>query len=248
MQVGTFQFRPSLWPTVATLVVLPLLLTLGVWQLERSRTKEAQQAVFLKRPGQAPLQLDSPAEREALRDQPAEFRFRSVHLEGRYKGREQYLLDNRTHDGVAGYYVFTALQFAGSGAESMLVNRGWTPVGERRDELPLVDLETQPVSIRGQLAEIPGSGLLLGETGHDQTGWPRVVQTIDLDAMSDELGTRLLPLVARLAPDEPNGFVREWQAYVGISPERHRGYAVQWFSLGTALVIIYLVVNLRRAR
>jgi len=32
----------------------------------------------------------------------------------------------------------------------------------------------------------------------------------------------------------------------GISPMRHIGYAVQWFGLALALLVIYVVTNLRR--
>jgi surfeit locus 1 family protein len=33
-----------------------------------------------------------------------------------------------------------------------------------------------------------------------------------------------------------------------FGPERNVGYAVQWFGLAVALLIIYLVVNTRKAR
>ena len=36
MRFGSFEFRPGLWPTLLTLVLLSLLLGLGNWQLERA--------------------------------------------------------------------------------------------------------------------------------------------------------------------------------------------------------------------
>ena len=49
-----------------------------------------------------------------------------------------------------------------------------------------------------------------------------------------------------LDPGEPDGYLRQWQP-PGFPPIRHIAYAVQWFSLAAALVVIYIVTNLRRA-
>ena len=51
--------------------------------------------------------------------------------------------------------------------------------------------------------------------------------------------------VAVLDPAHPDCFVCEWHAVPGVSAERHRGYAVQWFSLAVALVVIVMVVSVR---
>ena len=39
--VGALQFRPRLWPSLATLAALVVLVSLGTWQVERLRWKEA---------------------------------------------------------------------------------------------------------------------------------------------------------------------------------------------------------------
>ena len=52
-------------------------------------------------------------------------------------------------------------------------------------------------------------------------------------------------MVLLLDKDQPGGFVREWNPVV-VGPERHVGYAVQWFALAAALVILYVWVNLNR--
>jgi surfeit locus 1 family protein len=48
-----------------------------------------------------------------------------------------------------------------------------------------------------------------------------------------------------LDADEPDGFLRDWRPQL-LSPEKHLGYAMQWFAMALALVVIYVVVNLRR--
>ena len=43
-----------------------------------------------------------------------------------------------------------------------------------------------------------------------------------------------------------DGYVRAWSA-PGFPPMRHVGYAVQWFGLAAALLVIYIVTNFRRS-
>jgi surfeit locus 1 family protein len=50
-----------------------------------------------------------------------------------------------------------------------------------------------------------------------------------------------------LDANEPEGYVAQWQA-PGFPPLRHVAYAVQWFGLALALVVIYLATNLRRSK
>ena len=74
-----------------------------------------------------------------------------------------------------------------------------------------------------------------------------VVQSVDIERMEQLLGYALLSSLVMMAPDTPGGYIRVWKPYYGITPERHKGYAFQWFSMATALLIIYFVMTLRRA-
>jgi len=56
-----------------------------------------------------------------------------------------------------------------------------------------------------------------------------------------------LPVILLLDSEQQDGYVRDWNT-LPFGPERNVGYAVQWFGLAVALLIIYLVVNTRKAR
>jgi surfeit locus 1 family protein len=101
------------------------------------------------------------------------------------------------------------------------------------------------VELNGILYIPPEKVFVLGEGEDRNPGWPKVLQRIRLDLQQTQLGYPLLPVVLLLDPDQPHGFVRDWRPVV-FGPERHVGYAFQWFSLATALVIIYLILNIRR--
>lgn len=242
MRIGRFDFSPTLWPTLATLAVLPLLIWLGFWQLGRAVEKQALLDRFAERAGAVPVSLDGA---DAARADPQWWLFRRVRATGRFDSAHQYLVDNRTHAGAAGYHVLTLLAFPGE-SRGVIVNRGWVPVGARRDRLPAVAVGAQPVEIEGQAMTPSTGGLLLGADGYDAAGWPKVVQRIDMDRIAAQLGTGLPPFLVRLDPGSATGFVREWPPLAGFGPDRHRGYAVQWFALALTLVAIYSIVNTRR--
>ena len=164
---------------------------------------------------------------------------------GRYDLSRQYLLDNQVHRGAAGYHVLTPLRVRPGGW--IVVNRGWVPVGASRDVLPALPGPDAPVPIAGTLSGPPATGLLLGDSGYDGAHWPRRVQTVDLARIAADVGGDVAPLLLLLDPGDVHGFEREWRPVRGIGPARHRAYAFQWFALALALVVIYVVVNTRRA-
>ena len=67
-------FRPGLLPTLVVLGLLPVLLWLGTWQLQRADEKRALLASYEARRGAEPV---SPGQLEGLRD-PAYVRVRRV--------------------------------------------------------------------------------------------------------------------------------------------------------------------------
>jgi hypothetical protein len=46
MQTYTYRFRPKLIPTLATLILLPVLINLGLWQSHKADSKQALQDTY----------------------------------------------------------------------------------------------------------------------------------------------------------------------------------------------------------
>ncbi|MDI9243742.1 SURF1 family protein [Marinobacter sp. CHS3-4] len=211
---------------------LPLLLALGFWQIDRAAQKQQQ----LDRWDRQSTQL---AWAEQLNQGVAEGQ--PVTVDGHY-GDKTWLLDNRTRDGIAGYEVLTLFQPVAG--EALIVNRGWVQAPRRRDELPQIDTPPGNVVLAGRLDEYPEPPVLVETTGVD-TRWPRRVQALtqsDAEADSPELA----PMILRLqGPDQPGAYRADW-APDRMGPQTHYGYAVQWFSLATALVILTVVASYRK--
>ena len=216
---------------VLSIAMLALLLRLGLWQLERAQYKETLAAQAQKNSMHGPSMAHEIIERATDKS----WYFRPTRVNGSFDPTHQYLLDNRTFDGRAGYHVLSVFTY---GTQRLLVNRGWAPVGTDRQVLPDIKIDAQQQSLTGRLAPLPGSGLLLGDSGYRQLSWPKVVQRVELDSMSTQLGFALLPAVLLLDPAHPACLRCRWVAARGLSADRHRGYAIQWFCLAIAFVVL----------
>lgn len=239
MRVGRVDFRPSVFMTFVTVVLVAVLITLGLWQLDRAEEKRALQEQFEARAREQPVQLEVPG------INVEDLEYRRVTVSGTYDRDHQFLLDNRIDKGIVGYHVLTPLVIDEANV-GVVINRGWVPLGERRGVMP--DLPTpESVSLIVGVVKLPPSEtFLLGSAGYEASSWPRVVQAVELDEMEKQLGYRLLPFILLLSPQQSHGFSRTWKPYYGLGPERHQGYAVQWFALAVTLLVMYVVVNARR--
>ena len=72
--------------------------------------------------------------------------------------------------------------------------------------------------------------------------WPKLIQNLQIDDLQQQVGQPIFPYVVRLDAGMPGAYQTEWQVFaVGFGPERHIAYAVTWFTLAFALVVIWLV-------
>jgi len=229
------EFRPALAPTLLTLALLPVLIGLGLWQLDRYEYKtELERAYAAADAGPATAAAVTGDERD---------RFRPVTARGRYETGRQFLIDNMVRQGRNGFFVITPLRLESGGL--LLVNRGWIAQDARREPLGDIAVGGGLRGVEGRVGRLPVAGIDLGDGGGSGGGWPSVRQFPDLAELAAALGEPVEPWVLLLSPQAEDGFLREWQPG-GMPATRHLGYAVQWFALAAALAIIYVVVNVRR--
>jgi surfeit locus 1 family protein len=239
LRIGRLQLRAGLWPTLATLALLPVMVGLGMWQLDRAGQKLRLQAEYDDRQQEPALRLLS------VLENPDVLRFRRVVGYGRYEPEHQVLIDNRVHQGQAGYHVLTPLRLK-DGAVRVLVNRGWVPLGQDRAVLPRIETPRGTVEVTGLAAVPQTKGFHLGGAKPPGEGWQPVWQYLDLDVYRDNVAFPVQPIVILLDPDSSSGgFVRHW-ARLDAGIATHQGYAFQWFSLAAALAAIYILLNTRK--
>ena len=100
-------------------------------------------------------------------------------------------------------------------------------------------------------AVAPGqsAGLALGPD-HTDAGANRWLLTrVERATLAQALRIDLAPRVLRLDPALPLGHVRDLEPLAHtLPPERHRGYAVQWFGLAFATLVVALLLTYRSRR
>jgi surfeit locus 1 family protein len=225
-------FRPRLLPTLAAAALLPLLLWLGGWQLERAGEKGALTAAFAAARGATPAPYATGLPR-----------FSRVVARGRWDATRQFLLDATVHEGRVGFRVLTPLVL--DDGRVLLVDRGWVAGDPARRTLPAVAFDADgPVEAVGLIDELPRAGIASAPAAAT-AGWPRVVLYPTRDALAAALGAPLEPGLLRLDPAAPDGYARGFAPDFGVSRERHLGYAFTWFALAATLVAIWIVTNLR---
>ncbi len=243
MQFGHWQFSPGLWPSIATIILFPLLVSLGLWQLDRAAQKRAIQAKFLAHQSAEVVDLNN----NSIRHDTPEIIWRRVKVTGYFLEDIQVLLDNQVMNSQAGYYVFTPLRLVDEN-NLILVNRGWVPVGYDREKPPVLVRTEGLVSVSGVAKNVPAVGIQLDNVMPEQIapGVYRLLQ-LDLEQVSELVGKQVMSYIVRLDPDSLYGYERQWNRPV-TGESKHLGYAFQWFAFATILLAIYFLLNLKKQR
>jgi len=223
---------------VLTFAVAAAFVSLGLWQWQRGELRQVQYEQFQRGSEQA-LPLGSRGLDEVERST-------RVRLMGRYEPDRQFLLDNRTYQGRAGYEVLTP--FRREDGRVVLVNRGWVPFRGFREQLPEIGFEADVGEVTGRVDELPSAGLASGRAPPEPgESWPKVTSYPEPGELAEALGEQIESRILLLDPQAPHGYVRDWQP-PGLTPAQHRSYAFQWWALATAVIAIWLVVSIRSKR
>lgn len=214
---------------------------LGFWQLRRAAEKELLLAAYAAAAVNGPVDLA-----EARRTATPGF-FPRVTLRGRFDPIHTYLLDDQVRDGRQGVLAFAVLD-PGDGSLPLLVNRGFVARDGTAGLPAMPPVPAGGQQLNGIYATAPGSGLRLGGNALPaQMQWPKLTIYIDTIEIGTDLGRPIDTRVLLLDADAASGFVREWTPQI-LPPERHRGYAFQWFCFALASVVIFIVLHWRRVQ
>lgn len=232
MNLRDYQFQPRILPTAAVVIALPLLVGLGVWQLDRRAEKEALAADLARLRQLPPMELNA-----ANADAPISAH-RRLAAEGRFETDRQIFLENRRQGNRIGYEVITPLRLADS-ERRLMVDRGWLPAeGQQPPPAPAPDARVRVEGI-GQVPNPPV--MALGNPGDWGQSWPYFT----LEDYASRERIPLLPVMLLLSPDSPNGFQRNWPEE-RPNPMMHLGYAIQWFAFALIAALIYLRLSFER--
>ena len=222
------------------LVLIVVFVQLGRWQLQRMHVKQALLDARALAQATAPLALPAALARTDT--------VQRVESCGHW-APFTLVLDSQQHAQRPGHRTYQLLH-AGSG-HRVLVELGWRPwAGDRAlpDATPL----SGEACLQGLLLPAPSAGLALAGPSVQALpggGWlidrlsPAVLAAVPgLPSLAD-------PRVLRPDPALPLGYQRDDALLPNtLPPQRHLGYAVQWFGLAVAVAIGALLLGWRSRR
>lgn len=246
--------RGLLWPALATALTCALLTSLGIWQLQRLKWKEALLGEIAARSHSVPQ--SPPAQKLWAKLMPRDYDYRHVVLKGHYLSEDMVLVfdgdgPKAPQFSSIGYRVLEPLQQADGSI--IIINRGFvpgaTPSDARRRITPETpSLDAPALSIVGVMRPPEPRNFFTPadnpKTGRWYTRDPSEIARayhlakvapfiVDEDVRPDQGGMTRFPVPLQGAADIPNN---------------HYQYALTWFGLALGILGMFISFVIKSLR
>src|SRR5687768_17464418 len=212
-----------------------LCIRLGIWQLNRLEQRRAFNSQFESARALPVLDLNQEGPANL-----AEMEWRAVKVTGKYDFTNQVAVRNQYYGNQYGYHLLTPLRFS---EKAVVVDRGWIPAegNSAPSDWRKYD-ENGTVTVLGQLRlgqtkpALGGVSDVLPENGANLEIW----NNADLALIARQMPYPILPVYI-----QPEADVNKTEPPIPFQPEieltegPHFGYALQWFTFASILVIGY---------
>ena len=210
-----------------TFGLLPVLIYLGFWQLDRAEQKRTLLQNWQRQQAQ-PMRPLSKVWHDNQVSGPVSFR-------GSFEADRFWLHEAQILDGRPGYHVY--MMAISEYGQIVLINRGWIPSNPDRSIKPSVNTPDTLINISG-MARSPSNLKLVDERNNPVSSWPHRVLEIDLKLIEEQSGTQIPDWVIDLDADNEAAFIVSPRT-INISPQKHHGYAIQWFAMAAVLLFLW---------
>jgi surfeit locus 1 family protein len=229
----------GVWSSVIAVTMCITLFGLGTWQVMRLHQKNALIAHITAQLAQPErdLRLRPPEDDAAWQA----LDYRRVVLQGDWLDLHQMKIIPRTYEGQNGYHLIVPLHLPNG--QIVLVNRGWVA-----DKTELGPTSYTGGTIAAGIVRLAPTekpfGMLDNNPTRQQWAWP------DIKAMANAIGVHdIAPVIlyAERSVDKPDDYPIGGQAQLQIRNE-HKQYALIWYTLAFALLIIWLMASTRKVQ
>lgn len=227
------RFKPHWAMVLIAFLAITFFVRLGFWQLQRANEKQQMIAALKTSTAHTPI---------AWHQSRLPAQYQQIKTQGQYLPTV-FLLDNQHYEHQFGFDVLSPLLLADG--QVVLVDRGWVAANLNRRELPVIKTPAGIIEIVGRAYYPSEKNWLLGPVIEKKEAGLAILELVDAAVVSQFLHKSVYPFIIRLRKDAADGYVREW-AVVSLPPERHYGYAFQWFAIALAIFILFIVLNLKK--
>ena len=228
-------FKPLFLPTIFLLIVFPILILLGSWQVYRLIWKENLIEYYQNQSSSAFLDLSKDISSKL------NLEFRKVKFKGTFLNSKEIYISGKTYEGNIGFHVVTPFRMQNN--KTVFINRGWVSEGYRDPEKRKFSLLNNETEINGIIRFPQKKGYFVPENDPNKGFWFTInpneiikflkfkeIDTISefyVDAIRQE-GKIKIPIGANGKPNLRN---------------QHLSYAITWYSLALVLLIIYILFH-----
>ncbi len=229
MSLGNHFHRPRPIPLIMSVGAVMILFGLGIWQLNRLSSKEALIASIKRANETAPLQT-LPADLTA-------HRFYRVQLQGEYLPEPEFHLAARYFQSKLGYSLLNPFKL--NDGRIVIVSRGWVPAEHKQTTPPAPN---GPQTILAQIRTSDERNYFTPENQPSQNVW----FGRDAQQMGEYAKLDVLPITLDII-GEQDRMQLPVPSDGSIKPRNdHLGYAITWFGIGFAALIISLLYHRKK--
>ena len=216
---------------LVTIVVI-VMINLAFWQLRRLDERQQFNARVDANTSQPDVAFD---EVRANLAEPSTIEWRQVRVTGTYVPDHQFLVVNRSQNGVTGRNVVDALQL--DDGSLLLVNRGFVPSTDDAPPAPQGSIE---VTGRLRVSEQRTTGQPADEAVEALTE----IRRIDIDVLAQQFDATVQPVYLEAGTPDARSLQPIVDPVLDEGP--HLSYAIQWFVFSIC-VIVGWVLAVRRS-
>jgi len=229
--MAKFKFNAGWKSTLLLVLVIPLFLSLGTWQMQRADEKQHIAKTYQARLAMSAIDLMALQNYQDKTNIP-------VVLQGEYTG-EHYLLENQWRKKQLGVEVLSVFQLLDGNV--VLLNRGWIANRDRR-EIPKFDTPAGSQRYLATVYQPSKAPYSLGELQLAAMDWPKRLTYLDVVSIENDLNRDVYPLTLRASAGQTGLFDTNWPV-INVKPETHIGYAVQWYLFAVLAFLVYVFAN-----
>lgn len=220
-------------PGLFTMISLAILISLGMWQLQRKAWKEGLIATLNAQMAASPAPLPPPSQWPALNPDNSEFLRVSLRAESIADAKPVYLYTGtsalRADVTQPGYFVFAPARLPDG--QIVVLNWGYTPVARK------IEPPAGPVELTGYIRWPEPPRWFVSAPDTDEDIW--LVRDPAAMARVHGWGAVAPFYIDQASPLPKGGFPKPGPLVVKLRND-HLGYAITWFGLAASLVAVFL--------
>ena len=242
ISIYNISFNYKLLPSLVFIIFFTLFIKLGFWQLDRADQKKIINMAFIERQNQPAIPLNKETIQMPIKD----IIWHHVTISGEFLNDKNIILDNQVVQEKAGFLIYTPFKILDSN-KIILVNRGWYPLSNSRNDVPNIPPIKGAQAIEGEINQMPSSGISLGKVITEKLDESSFrLQKMDYEVLSSLIGKDLMRYVVKLKKPI---FDKTYVIDLGIpvpDSDKNYGYAFQWFAMAFTLFIIFIKLGLKK--